>query len=743
MTARPRPLLVFALAAGCSGESLPPPPPPTTSAPVASPADVAGAVEPPPSGPVAPVARKVPYTFELHGKKVVDDYAWLRKKDTPEVLEHLRAENTYTEAMTAHLAPLREKLYDENLSRLQETDADVPYKEGAYLYYSRTEKGKQYSILCRKAAKGGDEAAEEILLDLNAIAETHAFVGLGPTAVSDDGNLLAYGLDTTGFRQFVLHVKDLRTGKELADRAERVTSVQFSRDGRTLFYTVEDPVAKRSYRFYRHSIGESADKDVLLHEEKDERFRMFAGRSSSKKLILLQINSHTTSEVRFVPADDPTGPLTIVEPREQGHEYDVDHHGDELVIRTNSPKQPGGPKSTNFRLVVAKLASPGRESWKETIAHRPTVMLESVQLFSSFAVAVEVDDGLRQLRILNPKKLSLAGSHRVALPEAIFALKYDRNPEFDQASYRFRFESPTTPTTVYDYDPKKRALAMKKRVEVPNYDPSRYEAKREHAIAQDGTKIPMTIFYKKGITPNGNNPTHVSGYGSYGNALFPFFSAAEISLLDRGVVSVVMHVRGGGELGKVWHEAGRMKHKMNTFTDFVRGTEALVEMGWAAKDRIAIEGGSAGGLLMGAVINLRPDLFRAVIAAVPFVDVVNTMLDESLPLTVGEFEEWGNPKNKDEFDYIMQYSPYDNVEKKAYPAVLAKTSYNDSQVMYWEPAKWVAKLREMKTDKNPLLLKINLEPAGHGGKSGRYDRMKDVAFGYAWMLDQLGATELQ
>ncbi|MRG97725.1 S9 family peptidase [Polyangium spumosum] len=732
------------LVLGCSGESLHPAPAPGPSLPPEAPsaqASAAAAEKPAPKGPAAPVARKEPKVTELHGLKLVDDYAWLRKKDAPEVLAHLRAENAYSEAMTASLAPMKERIYGEMLGRLQESDVEVPFREGAYLYYTRTEKGKQYPIYARKSVKGGDKAPEEIVIDPNEIAKTEKYVGLGPMALSADGHLLAYGLDTTGFRQFVLHVRDLRTGKDLTDRAERVTSIVFAKDGKTLFYTVEDPTTKRSYRFYRHTLGEDAAKDALLYEEKDERFRLYASRSSSKQLLFLQSSSHTTSEVRFLPADKPKAELTLVEPRAQDHEYDVDHRGDELVIRTNSPAAPGGPKSTNYRLVVTKVASPGRSSWKETIPHRQGVMIESVELFSTFAVAFEREDGLRQIRVLDPKKLTLGGSHRISLPEPIFTLRQGENREFDATTYRFRFESPTTPSTVYDYEPKKRALVLKKRQEVPNYDPSRYASKRVHATAKDGTKIPVSLLYKKGTSPDGKSPLFLYAYGSYGFPIFPLFSAPAFSLVDRGVVCAIAHIRGGGELGETWHEAGRMKTKMNTFTDFVDVTEGLAQMGWAAKDRIAIQGGSAGGLLVGAVLNMRPDLYRAAIADVPFVDVINTMLDESLPLTVQEFEEWGNPKKKDEFEYIARYSPYENVARKAYPSILVNTSYNDSQVMYWEPAKWVAKLREMKTDANPLLLRTHLEPAGHGGKSGRYEKMQEMAFKYAWLLDRLGVTD--
>jgi oligopeptidase B len=725
---------------------MPPPAPASTPSPAPVAKDAMNtaprAAQTDPSAPRPPVARKERHLEKLHGQELVDDYFWLRKKDTPEVLDYLRAENGYTEAMTRHLAPLRDRLYDEMLGRIQETDTDVPFKDGAFLYYMRTEKGKQYPILCRKLAKDGDKAKEEILLDLNEIGKTEKYVGLGPFSVSNDGSVLAYGLDNTGFRQFTLHVRDLKTGKELADRAERITSIAFAKDNRTLLYTTEDAVTKRSNKLFRHTLGSDAAKDTLVYEEKDERFRLHASRSRSRALVFVQSESHTTSEVSFIRADKPDAPPQMIAPREQGHQYYVDHRGDELVIRTNSAAKPGGPKSTNFRLVVTKLASPGMKDWKEVIAHRENVMLEDVDVFAGFTAVTELEDALPQIRIMDGKSLALDGSHRVALPESIFTVRPDRNAEFEQTSYRFRYESPITPSTVYDYDAKKRALTLKKRVEVPGgYDPARYEVRRTHATASDGTKIPISLVYKKGTTPDGKNPLHLYGYGSYGFPIWPSFSSNVFSLLDRGVVYAIAHIRGGGELGETWHEAGRMMNKLNTFTDFITSAETLVKEGWAAKDRISIQGGSAGGLLMGAVTNMRPDLFRAVVAQVPFVDVMNTMLDESLPLTVEEFEEWGNPKKKDEFAYMRSYSPYDNVTAKAYPSMLVMTSYNDSQVMYWEPAKYVAKLRATKTDKNPLLLRTLLDPAGHGGPSGRYERLKDQAFVYAWVLDRLGVTD--
>ncbi len=734
--------LPFLLLSSCSGQSAHPEPPdpsivPPTAASLAPTSPIAEQQRPRP-----PVPKKVPTVVEVGGRKLVDDYAWMRKKDAPEVLAHLRAEKAHTEAMTAHLGPLRDRVYGEFLGRLRETDESVPAKEGAWLYYSRTEQGKQYPIRARKSVAAGANAREEVVIDLNEVGKNEAFIGLGPHAVSDDGQWFAYGLDTTGFRQYVLHIKNLTTGKDLPVRMERVTSVVFAKDNKTILYTVEDPVSKRSYRLYRHEIGADSAKDDLVYEETDERFDIDISRSHSKDFIFLQAASHTMTEVRFLRADKPKEKLQIVAAREEDHEYYVDHQGDQFVIVTNAPAKAGGPKSTNFRLVTAKVSAPQRASWKETITHRPEVMLESVRLFKNFAVALEREGGLQQLRVLDSKKLSLEGSHRVVLPEPLGALEWGDNFEFDQGHVRFEFESPTMPPTTYDYDPQKRTLVLKKRLDVPHYDAARYEAKRLHAVAKDGTQVPITLLYAKGTVPDGKRPAYVYAYGSYGAPLFPEFDPRVLSLVDRGIVTALAHVRGGGEMGEPWHDAGRMKFKMNTFTDFIAVTETLLHDGWAAQGRVGIEGGSAGGLLMGAVTNMRPDLYRAVIAEVPFVDVINTMLDEDLPSTVAEFEEWGNPKKQEEFDWMIQYSPYDNVERRAYPAMLVTTSYNDSQVMYWEPAKWVAKLREYKTSEAPVLLDINLDPAGHGGKSGRYDQMKETASKFAWLIEQLGAVEI-
>ena len=721
--------ILVALAAACA------PAAPTTPTRAQSPgADVpssAPSAAPAPSaGPAAPVARKEPKTDALHGYSRVDDYFWLRKKDTPEVVSYLNEENAYTDAVMKPTQALQEKLYKELLGRIKETDLTVPMKLGEWLYYSRTEQGKQYPIHCRK--KGNIEAAEAVILDLNETARTEKFVGLRAFEVSDDGNLLAYSIDTTGFRQFTLHVKDLRTGVVHKERIPRTTSVAFARDNRTLLYVVEDPVSKRAHRLYRHVLGEDPAKDPIVYEEKDEKFDLDVDRSRSKDYLFVTSSSRTTSEVRVIPAAKPTAEPKLIAPREHQHEYYVDHGGDLFYIRTNS----GGK---NFRLVTTKASEPRRETWKEIVPHRADVMLERADVFADHYVLFEREDALPRIRITDIKTRA---SHRIEMPEAIYTAFPDQNPEFKSGVFRFSYLSPVTPRSVFDYNVRTHEKKLLKQTEVlGGYDPTRYASSRAHAVARDGTKIPISILHKKGAKPDGKGPMLLSAYGSYGFPSNAGFDSNRFSLVDRGFTYAVAHIRGGGDLGKAWHDQGRMMAKMNTFTDFIDSAEYLIKEGWTTKDRLAILGGSAGGLLMGAVTNMRPDLFKVVLAMVPFVDVVNTMLDESLPLTVTEFEEWGNPKVKGEYDYMMKYSPYENIAAKAYPTILVKTSYNDSQVMYWEPAKYVARLRAKKTDSNPLLFKINMEPAGHGGQSGRYDRLRETAFDYAFLLTQLGIPE--
>jgi len=675
-----------------------------------------------------PAARKVPKVTEIHGETLVDDYAWLREKQSPEVKAYLDAENAYADAVTAPGAALRQKLYDEALSRIKQTDLSVPYRHRGWYWYSRTEEGRQYPISCRK--RGSLEAPEEVVLDLNEIAKTEKFVGRGAFEPSDDARLLAYTIDTTGFRLYTLFVKDLSTGSLLPDRVERVNSVAWAADGKALLYVVED-AAKRPYRLYRHAVG-TTGPDALVYEETDERFTLRVSRSRDDRWLLVASDSHTQSEWRLIPAARPDEAPRVVAPREKDHEYDVEAAGDLLYIRTNDGCR-------DFRVVTASAASPGKASWKELVPCRDGVMVTGLDAFKGHLVVFERADAVSRFSV---RDLATGETRRVEVPEPISTVFPEANPEYDATGYRFLYQSFTTAPTVYSCDLATRALTVLKKTEVPGgYDPSRYRSERLWATAADGTKVPVSVVARADVPRDGTAPLYLTGYGSYGAPGFAYWNPALPSLLDRGVVFAMAHVRGGGDLGKRWHDAGRMKSKKNTFTDFVACAEALVAAKVAAKDRVAIQGASAGGLLIGAVLNLRPDLFRAAILGVPFVDVINTMLDETLPLTVGEFEEWGNPKKKDEYLYMRSYSPYENLKKGAYPSILVKTSFNDSQVMYWEPAKWVAKLRTLKTDANPLLLKTNMA-GGHGGSSGRYDRLKETAFDQAFVLTQLGVPDL-
>jgi oligopeptidase B len=677
------------------------------------------------SYPAPPRATPEPVEAIVHGTRLVDEYRWLRDKDSARVRSHLETENAHTRAVMAFTEPFQETLYREMLARIQETDMDVPYRYGAFEYYGRTEQGKDYPILCRRAL---DDPAEQVTLDMNTMAEGHEFFALGAYDVSPDARLLAFSTDVTGFREYTLQVKDLSTGGILPLRVEKARSVAWANDSATLFYVVEDD-AKRAYRLYRHRLGSAAHD--LLYEETDERFSIGVDETRSSAFVILTSHSATTSEVRFVPADRPDEPLTLAVPRRQEHEYYVDHRGERFYILTND-------RGRNFRLVTAPVNAPSEANWSELIAHREDVMLEGIDLFSGHYVLHERRGGFPRLRVV---PFATGEAHDIELPEAVCTVHGGANLEFDSTVYRFVYESPVTPDSVFDYDMDTRSRTLlKQRPVLGGYDPARYASELVYATAADGTRIPVSMVYRRDLRRGGSQPTLLTGYGAYGFPHDVHFSSARLSLLDRGVVVAIAHVRGGGEMGKRWHDEGRMLSKRNTFTDFIAAAEHLVALRVTQPSQLAIEGGSAGGLLMAAVANLRPDLFKAVVADVPFVDVINTMLDASLPLTTGEYEEWGNPQEPEYFRYMLSYSPYDNIEAKAYPAMLVQTSLNDSQVMYWEPAKYVARLRAMKTDSNPLLLKTNME-AGHGGASGRYDFLREIAFTYAFVLWQLGLVE--
>jgi oligopeptidase B len=685
--------------------------------------------------PAPPIARKEHTETRLHGAVLTDDYAWLRDKQNPDVTAYLDAENAYAEAFMAPLNGLREDLYREMLSHVKQTDVSVPYREGDWWYHTRTEEGLQYAIHCRRrgTASGPDpDAPEEVLLDGNLLAKDHPFFAIGATDITEDGRWLAYTTDTMGFRQYTLHIKDLETGETQAGEVERIGSVVWAADKRSLFYTVEDEEQKRQYQLWRHTLGAPHSEDVLVYQDDDERFNLGAGRTRDGKFLVLESASHTTTESWVLPAATPQAAFTLIAARADEHEYSIDHRNGLWFIRTND-------RGRNFRLVTTPVATPGREHWIERIPHRAGVMLEEVDLFAGFFVAYERENGLPRLRLWrfdgDGPEIDQAGE--IAFPEPAYSAQPHINRIFSTTTYRYAYQSLVTPSSVFEYDVKAAQSTLLKQIEVPGgFDRTLYASERIQATAPDGVSVPVSLVYRKDKRTPGQNPLYVYGYGSYGYSLPLGFSSNRLSLLDRGVVMAYAHIRGGGDLGEPWHDAGKMLVKRNTFTDFVAAVEHLTATGYGDPARVAIEGGSAGGLLMGAVVNLRPDLFRAVLSHVPFVDVMNTMLDASLPLTVPEYEEWGNPNEEIYFNYMLSYSPYDNLKAASYPSMLVKTSLHDSQVMYWEPAKYVAKLRTLKSDDNPLLLVTNMQ-AGHGGSSGRYDYLKEIAFDYAFLLREL------
>jgi oligopeptidase B len=673
-----------------------------------------------------PATEKKPKITEINGDRLVDSYFWLREKANPAVIAHLEAENAYAAAVMKPTEPLQEKLYNDILSHIKQTDTNVPYRWGSDFYYTRTVEGKQYPIYCRK--HGNLEAAEEILLDLNELARGQKFMSVGSFVPSDDGSLLAYSTDNTGYRQYTLQVKNLRTGELLSERIERVDNVVWATDNKTLFYVTEDAVTKRSDKFFRHVLG--TDKHDLLYEEKDELFDIGAERTRDKSVIMLGAFSKTSTEYRYIPADNPNAAWKTIIARQPDHEYDVDHRGGLFYIRTNKDAK-------NFRVVTAPVSDPSEKNWKEFVAHRPAVKVEGIDMFVDHAVLSEWENGLQQIEVIDFKTNK---RHRIEFPEPVYSTGVGPNREFNTPVVRYSYQSLVTPGSVFDYDMNTRKATLLKQTEVPGgFDKANYKSERVFATASDGTKIPMSVVYRRNVKLDGSAPMLLYGYGSYGISIPPSFSASRLALLDRGVIFVIAHIRGGGELGEPWREAGRMMKKMNTFTDFIACAEHLTKQKYTSSDRLVIQGGSAGGLLMGAVTNMRPDLFKAVVSQVPFVDVLNTMLDASLPLTTSEYIEWGNPNEKPAYDYMKKYSPYDNIHKANYPAMLVKVSLNDSQVPYWEGAKLVAKIRELKTDHNPLILKVNMG-AGHGGASGRYDAIHETAFDYAFMLWQMGVA---
>lgn len=675
-----------------------------------------------------PVAKIVPKTDTVHGDIRVDNYSWLREKTNPEVIAHLEAENKYTEALTAHTKPLQEQIYKEMLGRIVETDLDVPERLDDYFYYSRTEEGKQYPIKCRKM--GSLDAAEEILLDINKEATGFEHFDVGTFEVSPNHMLLAYAVDTTGGEEYTIYIRDLATGKNLPDAIPNTYGLEWAADNKTVFYTTLD-ATHRPYRLWKHTLGTEPASDPIVYEEKDESFYISIGSTKSQEYLLLAIGSISSSEYRYLKSDNPNGEWKVIAPRRKDVEYSVDHHGDRFYIVTND-----GAK--NFKIAFAPVADPGIANWTEFLPHRPAVKVDAVECFANHMVVYEREDGLKKMRILDLKS---GNFHYVDFPEPVYTYSGANNPEFDSDVVRFTYNSLVTPKSVFDYNMTTKSRELMKEYEVKGgYDKSQYSSERIFATAKDGVKVPISIVYKKGVKLDGTQPLLLYAYGSYGYSMEPTFSSNRLSLLDRGVIYAIAHIRGGDEMGRQWYDDGKLLKKKNTFTDYIACAEHLIAQKYTSADRLAAMGGSAGGLLMGAVVTMRPDLFKVVFASVPFVDVINTMLDESIPLTVIEFDEWGNPKNKEYYDYMLSYSPYDQAKAQDYPHMLVDAGLNDPRVGYWEPAKWVAKLRSLKTDKNDLVFKIEMG-AGHMGASGRYDYLKDIAFEYVFILDHLGIKQ--
>ncbi len=677
--------------------------------------------------PQAPVAAKRPITTTLHNHTWTDNYFWLRDRENPEVIAYLEAENAYRRAMMAHTEDLQARLYQEMRGRIKETDLTVPYPKGAYLYYDRTEEGQQYPIYCRKQRDDEAGATEEVLLDQNVLAEGLDFCRLGVFRVSPNHHLLAYSLDTNGSEQYTLYVKDLRTGAQLAEAIPNTSySAEWANDNETLFYTTLDE-ARRPFQLHRHTLGTDHSQDTVLHQELDDHYFVSLRRTRSGAYLVMHISSNITNEEHYVAADQPQVAWQVLFPRQNGVEYDLTHHGDTFYIRTNEEAQ-------NFKLMAVPVAQPDKANWQVMLPHREQVTITAVNAFQNYLVIATRESGLPQLLIHN---LANGTAHHIEFPEPAYAVWLSDNEEFQTNLLRFNYTSLITPDSVFDYDMSSHKRELKKQKEVIGYDASLYESAQVWATAVDGTKIPISLAYRKGTELNGHNPLYMTGYGSYGSNYPDSFGSIRFSLIDRGFVFAIAHIRGGGEMGEGWRNDGKLLKKKNTFTDFIDCAEHLITEDYTNSDKLAVMGGSAGGLLMGAITNMRPDLFQVVVAHVPFVDVINTMLDASIPLTVIEYDEWGNPNEPAFFEYMHSYSPYDQVAAKAYPHLLVTAGLNDPRVQYWEPAKWTAKLRELKTDDNWLLLKTNMG-AGHAGASGRFDRLKEHALEYAFILDRFG-----
>ncbi len=679
---------------------------------------------------IPPDVQKIPKELTMHGDTRIDNYYWLNDRENPEVIKYLEEENAYTKSVLKPTEKLQEDLFHEMKSRINETDQSVPYEKNGYFYYTRYEEGKEYPIYCRK--QGSLEAEEQVMLNVNEMAEGYDYYQVRGLTVSPNNKLLAYGLDTVSRRMYTIHIKNLETGEIFSDQLPVTTgSVAWANDNKTVFYTQKDEETLRSNKIFRHIIGDNYTLDQEIYAEEDETFGTSVWRTKSDKYIMISSYSTMSDEYRFLNADNPTGEFQVIQPRERALEYSVSHFGDYFYINTNL-------NATNFKLVRTPITKTTKENWQEVIPHRKDVYLQEIELFKNYLVLEERKNGLTEIRIINWEDNS---EHYLDFGEETYMAYIATNPNFNSEYLRFGYTSLTTPNSTIDYNMKTREKIVRKEQEVlGDFDKNNYKAKRIFATAGDGTKIPISIVYRKGIQLDGSNPALIYGYGSYGITMDPYFSSVRLSLLDRGFVYAIAHVRGSQYLGRQWYDDGKLLNKMNTFNDFNACAEHLINLNYTSSEKLFAMGGSAGGLLMGVIVNLRPELYKGIIAKVPFVDVVTTMLDESIPLTTGEFDEWGNPKDSVYYEYMLSYSPYDQVKEQDYPAMLVTTGLHDSQVQYWEPAKWVAKLRDMKTDNHVLLLYTNMD-TGHGGASGRFETLKEYAMEYAFMFQQLGIKE--
>lgn len=676
-----------------------------------------------------PQANSIPHSLSIHGETRIDPYFWLNQRENPAVLEYLQEENAYLESQLAHTKPLQEKIFQEITGRIKQEDQSVPYLENGYYYLTRFESGKEYPIYSRK--KGSLDAEEEILLNVNELASGHAYFSVGDKAVSPNNRFLAFGEDTLSRRIYTLRFKDLVTGEFLPEQIPNTTGLAaWANDNSHVFYTAKDPQTLRGFKIMRHQLGSPIETDQEVYREEEETYDTFVYHSKSRKYLIILSSQTISQEYRILEADHPTGAFEVFHPRERGLEYSIEHFDDRFYIRTNL-------HARNFRLMVCPEHKTNKAFWQEVVPHREDTLLEDLEVFKGFLALSERNQGITQIRII-----SFSGEdHYISFPEEVYMAYTSINMEFDRELLRLGYQSLTTPVTTFDYNMRTRELILLKQEEVlGGFDKANYHAERLHAVARDGAKVPLSVVYRKGFRKDGTQPVLLYGYGSYGFSMEPYFSAARISLLDRGFAFAIAHVRGGEDLGRAWYEQGKLLHKKNTFFDFIDCAEYLLHHHYTSRNHLYAMGGSAGGLLMGAVVNMRPEIWKGVVAVVPFVDVVTTMLDQSIPLTTFEYDEWGDPRSKEYYDYMCSYSPYDNVEKKAYPAMLVITGLHDSQVQYWEPAKWVAKLRAYKTNDEPLLLFTNLD-TGHSGASGRFERYRETALEYSFLLDLEGIRD--